>query len=261
MARARLIKPDFFDDEKMTRLPFGARLFYVALWQLADREGRLEYRPAKFFAYAFPAMGNERLQAKARSDAVAWLEDLQQAGCLKSYEVEGKRYLLIPSFRDHQKIHINEPKSTLPAPMDSNDPQAAPMDSNVAGSGSRNKAEAEAEAEAEADSPPAHPFTLTYVKRYQERRAGQRPPQTEHAACLALEREFGPGPCIELGNDLDWQKHPNYMRPILKERLNGDTNGTDRGQSAASANPGSVATGLSDMDKRRAFVAAGGRDG
>lgn len=71
------------------------------------------------------------------------------------------------------------------------------------------------------EEPPAHPFTLTYVRRFQERNAGQRPKQTEHAAALAIEREYGSGPCIELGNDLDWSKHPNYMRPILEERKNG----------------------------------------
>lgn len=164
MARARLIKPDFFDDEKMTRQPLGARLFFIHLWQHADREGRLEDRPEKLATSAFPSMGNEQMQNRARKDCVGWLESLIEAGCVVRYVVNGRSYLLLPNFEKHQKIHVNEPKSLLPAPLESNGAQSTPIATNVAGSRSRSRNEAEAEAETEAegsrardDDPPSYP--------------------------------------------------------------------------------------------------------
>jgi hypothetical protein len=112
------------------------------------------------------------------------------------------------------------------------------------------------EEEEEEERAPAHPFALTYVKRYQERHAGQRPPQTEHAAALSLEREYGASPCIQLGNDLDWSKHPNYMRPILEERRNGKSDGADRRFQAAGVGAGGVADGVSNLERLRLAVAA-----
>lgn len=121
--------------------------------------------------------------------------------------------------------------------------------------------ETDQETDADADDAPAHPFALTYVRRFQERHAGNRPPPVEHAAALAIEREYGSGACIQLGNDLDWSKHPNYMRPILEERRNGKPHGNDRGVDAASTNPGAVAVGVSDMERRRAALAERRRAG
>ncbi|MDI9733891.1 hypothetical protein QM259_16735 [Acinetobacter baumannii] len=47
MARSRNIKPSFFMNEDIIELPFEARLLFIGLWILADREGRLENRPKK----------------------------------------------------------------------------------------------------------------------------------------------------------------------------------------------------------------------
>ena len=43
--RTRLLKPGFFMNEELARLPVRARLLFAGLWCLADREGRLEDRP------------------------------------------------------------------------------------------------------------------------------------------------------------------------------------------------------------------------
>ena len=47
MARSRNIKPSFFMNEDIIELPYEARLLFIGLWTLADREGRLENRPKK----------------------------------------------------------------------------------------------------------------------------------------------------------------------------------------------------------------------
>lgn len=144
MARARLLKPDFFEDETITSLPFGARLLFEALWCLADREGRLEDRPARIAAFAFPPMGNERQQAQARRECPQWLDLLLNAGSVQRYEVQGESYLLLTHFKDHQRIHQNEPQSSLPPPLDTNGNQSTPMvspniSSHAIGVGSRSR--------------------------------------------------------------------------------------------------------------------------
>ena len=47
MARARNIKPGFFDNETLGELPALTRLLFIGLWCLADREGRLQDRPKR----------------------------------------------------------------------------------------------------------------------------------------------------------------------------------------------------------------------
>ena len=47
MARARNIKPGFFDNEILGELPALTRLLFIGLWCLADREGRLQDRPKR----------------------------------------------------------------------------------------------------------------------------------------------------------------------------------------------------------------------
>src|SRR5215831_9444642 len=46
MQRIRTIKPDFFLSDDVLALSFPARLLFIGLWTCADREGRLEDRPA-----------------------------------------------------------------------------------------------------------------------------------------------------------------------------------------------------------------------
>ena len=55
MARSRNIKPSFFMNEDIIELPYEARLLFIGLWTLADREGRLENRPKKIKMSLFPA--------------------------------------------------------------------------------------------------------------------------------------------------------------------------------------------------------------
>lgn len=42
-------------NEDIIELPYEARLLFIGLWTLADREGRLENRPKKIKMSLFPA--------------------------------------------------------------------------------------------------------------------------------------------------------------------------------------------------------------
>lgn len=106
--RSRNIKPDFFKNDALGDLSPLARLLFIGLWCLADREGRLELRPKKIKAEILPydSCNVEKL-----------LEELGAAssGFISTYHVDGTDYIEIPTFSKHQSPHKNEKPSELPA--------------------------------------------------------------------------------------------------------------------------------------------------
>jgi hypothetical protein len=95
MARIRTIKPEFFLHEELAELPPLHRLLFVGLWTLADREGRLEDRPKRIKVSLLPYDD---------ADVDAMLADLDAAGFIVRYLVDGAKYIEIPSFSTHQRI-------------------------------------------------------------------------------------------------------------------------------------------------------------
>ncbi len=110
MARARNIKPSFFKNEDLSELSPYARLLFIGLWCLADREGLLEDRPKRIKGELFPY---------ENVDVDKYLQDLHDTGFILRYEVDGNRYISIPKFADHQNPHHREAKSKLPKPCQS----------------------------------------------------------------------------------------------------------------------------------------------
>ena len=103
--RARDIKPGFFKSDQLAECTPWARLAFVGLWMLADREGRLEDRPKRIKAEILP-YDNE--------DMDSLLNELQANELIIRYQVNGKRYIWIPKFLDHQRPHQNEKASEIP---------------------------------------------------------------------------------------------------------------------------------------------------
>lgn len=103
--RARSLKPGFFKNEKLAALPFEARLLFIGLWCLADREGRLEDRPKRISAEVFPY---ERVNVDKLLDVITC------HGFTLRYEVDGNRYIQIVNFSKHQFPHPHEAKSIIP---------------------------------------------------------------------------------------------------------------------------------------------------
>ena len=113
MARSRYLKPTFFLDEELVELPFETRLLFAGLWTLADRNGRLEKRPKRIRMCVFPA---------DNVDVAQMLDALERVGKIVYYSVGGVEYIAIPGWLKHQKVHPNEPASTIPPP-----PQSEPV--------------------------------------------------------------------------------------------------------------------------------------
>jgi hypothetical protein len=108
MARARNIKPGFFRNADLAEMPVEARLLFIGLWTIADREGRLEDRPKQIKMEIFPADS---------FDCNLLLDSLASAGMVDRYEAGGKKYLSVVNFTKHQNPHRDEKASTIPPPV------------------------------------------------------------------------------------------------------------------------------------------------
>ena len=104
--RVRHIKPDFFVDEDIGRLPIEARLAFIALWTVADRAGRIVDRPQRLRVQLFPY--------DLQMDFDAILTHLATAGFIDRYEVDTMRIIQIRTWDRHQHPHPREQYSTLP---------------------------------------------------------------------------------------------------------------------------------------------------
>jgi len=82
-----------------------ARIAFEGLWSIADREGRLEYRPKEMKLYTVPYDDVE-------IDDL--LEEMRKVGLIIPYIVNDQSVILIPTFKEHQPIHWNEKESQLP---------------------------------------------------------------------------------------------------------------------------------------------------
>lgn len=106
--RARSIKPGICDNELLgTADPFCTLLF-ERLWMMADREGRLEDRPLRIKAQAFPYREGLDIQA-----LLGWLHE---HGFIRRYTVKDTPYIQVVKFTEHQSPHIKEAPSKIPAP-------------------------------------------------------------------------------------------------------------------------------------------------
>lgn len=105
MGRARTIKPAFFLNCELGELPALARLLFVGLWTLADRDGLLKDEPKKIKIQLLPW---------DECDVNELLNHLMVGNFIQRYEAEGIACIEILNFAKHQNIHPKEASSNLP---------------------------------------------------------------------------------------------------------------------------------------------------
>ena len=112
--RARNIKPGFFDNEQIGETSMTARLLFIGLWCMADRDGIVEYRPQKLKIKIFPYDS---------LNVIKFLEELSQHGLIVIWTDNDKigQFIEIPTFTKHQKPHPNEKSSNLKDILESSD--------------------------------------------------------------------------------------------------------------------------------------------
>ena len=112
--RIRSIKPEVHADEELwdVEVKAGMPLFrlFTGLWSYSDREGLFEWRPRALKASILPYWDG---------DFEAAMDALRVAGFLLKYEVDGRFYGKVRTFKKHQVINNREEQSTLPPPPDS----------------------------------------------------------------------------------------------------------------------------------------------
>lgn len=125
MSRIRSIKPEFFTSETVARMPHGARLLFAGLWTHCDDEGRCKDSPAVIKGALFPY--DEEVQA---GTVDTWLGHLHSLGLVERYVVEGRRYLRVTGWEEHQKIsHPGKSKIPMPCEQPQEDSGDPPEDS------------------------------------------------------------------------------------------------------------------------------------
>lgn len=112
--RIRTIKPEIHKDEELGACSDSAFRLFVGLMTLADDEGRQKANPALLAAEIWPY--REDMNAAA---VTVLLGELEAAGLVQSYTVEGKQYCYLPGWEDHQRID-HPTASKCPAPTAEN---------------------------------------------------------------------------------------------------------------------------------------------
>lgn len=115
MPRIRYLKPDFFTDEDLAELPFKTRIAFAGLWCYADKAGRFEDRPRYLKAMIFPY---DTIDMEKELELLA--SPKKSSGCpfIYRYSVDGKKYIQILTWDEHQRPHHTEKDSEIPEPDD-----------------------------------------------------------------------------------------------------------------------------------------------
>jgi len=99
MARARNIKPAFFQNEELAELKPIERLAFIALWTVCDFKGCLEYRAKRLKIQLLPY---------DNCDIELIINNLDKSGFIRIYSVQGQQYIKVVNFEKHQNPHKNE---------------------------------------------------------------------------------------------------------------------------------------------------------
>lgn len=113
MARIRSIKPELRTSITVSLWPREVRYFFILLWGYLDDYGRGVDDELLIASDCFP---RDRDVTPEQVDG--WLELIADSGPLCRYEVDGRRYLHAPNWREHQKPSHPTRSKIPPCPDD-----------------------------------------------------------------------------------------------------------------------------------------------
>jgi len=111
MARSRILKPEFWSDEKLALVPREARLAFAGLWTCSDDYGVTKGHPAWLKAQIFPYDVDLTVE-----DFRKWLADLERIGVIDPFMADGESFFFIRNFTDHQKVDRPSKMRNPPCP-------------------------------------------------------------------------------------------------------------------------------------------------
>lgn len=105
-----MVKPDFWDDEKLSKLSRDARLTFIGIWTHADDvgicKGNLKWLKNNIFPY-------DEIKSEIFEK---WIDELSRLKVIMPYTASGEKYIHIKNFLKHQTINKPTPsKSPQPS--------------------------------------------------------------------------------------------------------------------------------------------------
>ena len=112
MPRIRSLKPEFFTDSDLGKLSPLARILYEGLWCHADKNGHLPHKADELKVKILPW---DDVNVVALLDELEASKADTEHGFIEFYVVDGRRYISIVNWLEHQKPHRQE-KALWPNP-------------------------------------------------------------------------------------------------------------------------------------------------
>ena len=113
MARSRILKPEFWSDEKLAQVPREVRLTFAGLWTCSDDYGVTKGHPAWLKAQIFPYDTDLTL-----TQFQQWLTALERIGVIVPFMADGESFFFIRNFADHQKVDRPSKMRNPPCPRE-----------------------------------------------------------------------------------------------------------------------------------------------
>ena len=105
MARNRMIRPEFWEDEKIGTLCFAERLMFIAIWNLADDSGFVRWNEHYLLASIFPY---DKISIKKIK---MFMKNLENKKFIEVFETKSNFFVVkIKNWQKHQKI--NKPQES-----------------------------------------------------------------------------------------------------------------------------------------------------
>ncbi len=111
MARSRILKPEFWSDEKLAQVAREARLSFAGLWTCSDDYGVTKGHPAWLKSQIFPYDTDLTL-----TQFQQWLADLERIGVIEPFTADGEAFFYIRNFSEHQKVDRPSKMRNPPCP-------------------------------------------------------------------------------------------------------------------------------------------------
>lgn len=199
----RSIKADLRRDEALGECTIPARYLFILLITVADDHGRFRASPALLAGELYPYDDDVN-----RTTVAAWLDELEQAGRIQLWTVNGQRYGALTNWTKHQRID-NAARSELPPPPDTcgsspqlaadrSEPPTVPPVDNFPAAGKEGKGEGDLFAPGPpvdnptpVDNPEDEPkltAVITELSRIKAERARPRSPTAWRAKVEAADR-------------------------------------------------------------------------
>jgi hypothetical protein len=155
---------DWTDSETVSTIPMGAEVLFVRLIMKADDYGRLPGNPKLLRSTLFPLRDEVSVQ-----DVTDWLGDLESAGLVTLYVVDGKQFVEIRKFKQKPRSASKypQPDSSCAQPAS----KCAPYSNANSNPNANAEAHSNANANANAEAVQASPVS-----------AGEKNPESDSAS-------------------------------------------------------------------------------